>query len=69
MINISVSAILSGLLFGVIGLYVFRSGKKEGHLPHLALGIALMIYPYFTSTPLADWGLGVVLCFAAYYFK
>jgi hypothetical protein len=68
-LDISPSAIFSGLIFGAIGIFIFRLGKRESHLPLLLIGIALMVYPYFTTGPLADWGVGALLCAAAFYFK
>jgi len=66
-LDISPSAIFSSLIFGAIGIYVFRKGKRESHLPHLLIGIALMVFPYFTSGPLGDWGVGALLCIGAIY--
>ncbi|MCB0371287.1 MAG: hypothetical protein KDD45_18180 [Bdellovibrionales bacterium] len=65
-LNISISGIIAGLLFGIIGLWMFREGKRRSEIPILLIGIALMVYPYFTSGPLADWGVGIILCGLAY---
>jgi hypothetical protein len=66
--NISMSGILSALIFGVIGMYVFGRGKKRSSFKLILIAIGLMVYPYFTSGPVGDWGVGFLLCGCAYYF-
>lgn len=64
---ISLSGIFSGLLFGIVGMWMFREGKRRVNNSVLIIGICLMIYPYFTTGPLADWGVGIALCALAYH--
>jgi hypothetical protein len=66
--HFSVSQIIASLLFGIIGFYVFRFGKRTLNYCVILTGVALMIYPLFTSGPLQDWGVGILLCGLAYYF-
>lgn len=66
--DISFSGIMSGIIFGIIGFALFREGKKRANYAILFIGITLMIYPYFSSGPWGDWGIGALLCGAAYYF-
>jgi hypothetical protein len=49
-------------------MWLYRQGKyrENNHLKVIA--VALMVYPYFTSGPLADWGVGIALCAAAYHY-
>lgn len=68
-LDFSISALASGFIFGVIGLYVFRHAKKTLNYPQLFVSIALMSYTLFTHGPWQDWGVGFVLCGAAYYFE
>lgn len=68
-IDFSLSSIVSGLLFGIIGMWLFGQGKKSSNLKFIGIGLALMVYPYFTRGPLADWGVGSVLCVVAYYYR
>ncbi len=56
----------SSLLFSAIGFYLFRAAKDRSNVKLIPLAIALMAYSYFTSTPLADWGVGFVLCGLSY---
>lgn len=66
--NITPSSIISGILFGCIGMWLYRQGKHRENLRLKVIAISLMVYPYFTSGPLADWGVGVALCGAAYHY-
>ncbi len=67
MSDFSPSGLFAALIFGAAGLYVFRMGKKRVQYRLVFLGLALMIYPYFTKGPWMDWGVGFALCGLAYY--
>lgn len=67
--HFTLSSIIASLLFGVIGLYLFRRGRALQHRTWIFIGLALMIYPMFTSKPWQDWGIGAWLCAWAYYKK
>ncbi len=67
--NFSVSSLFAGLIFGIIGWYIFKHGRKTANNHFVFIGIVLMIYPYFTKGPLADWGIGAGLCGLAYHYK
>ncbi len=45
---------------------MFRQGRQRLRYQLIFIGIALMIYPYLTHGPLADWGVGIALCALAY---
>jgi hypothetical protein len=44
------NALLVALAAGSLGLGIFVYGKRQGRLPHLLAGVALMAYPYFVSS-------------------
>jgi hypothetical protein len=67
--DISFSSIAASILFSIIGLWMYRQGKKNQNYPWLFISAALMLYTYITNNPLQDWGIGTVLCFVAYYFR
>jgi len=50
-----------------IGFVLFIYGKKQGRWPHLATGLALMVYPYFTSGIISLVVTGVVIGLAFCY--
>ena len=52
---------------GGVGFVLFVYGKKQQRLPHLAAGILMMVYPYFTQTALSLFGVGAAICVALWY--
>ena len=58
-------SIFAGLIFGVIGLSLFRQGKKNSNMLVLIIGILMMGFPYFIDTVWVEWCVGIGLCFAA----
>jgi hypothetical protein len=55
------------LIPGGIGFVLFVYGKKQDRWPHMAAGILMMVYPYFTPTALSLFSVGVVICGALWY--
>jgi len=47
--DLSANNLLVSLVAGIIGLALFRYGKKEERLPQLIGGIAMMTYPMLVS--------------------
>ncbi len=55
------STVLGWLLFGSVGTIAVAYAKlKEEWLP-AALGVALMVYPYFFPSGVVFWFVGIVL--------
>lgn len=50
-----------------IGFVLAVYGKKQQRWPHLAAGILMMVYPYFTQTVLPLFGVGAAICVALWY--
>jgi hypothetical protein len=44
-------------------------GKKQARFSSMAIGVALIVYPYFVSALWLLWGIGIALCAALYYFR
>ena len=65
----NLSAMLAVFLFGGIGFIAFCYGKKISSWKPMALGILLMVYPYFVSNALATYAIGAGLCAALYFFR
>ena len=59
--------ILGGLLFSVVGIGAWRYGKSLDRWKPLAIGLALMIYPYFTPWAWLTWTVGIALCVTLYF--
>ena len=53
------SSLFASLVIGSIGFGLFLYGKKQRRMPHLAVGILLMVYPYFVP------GVGLMVGIAA----
>lgn len=62
-------SLLAAFVFGIVGVYAFRIGKREGNFGVVFTGIAMMVYPMFTNGPWMDWILGFALCGLAYYLR
>ena len=45
--------LMLSLIPGGVGFVLFVYGKKQGRMPQLAAGLALMVYPYFTDSVLS----------------
>ncbi|MBA3271064.1 MAG: hypothetical protein H0T71_11175 [Acidobacteria bacterium] len=61
------SMLFVSIIVGSIGLALFLYGKKQARMPHLAIGLALMLYPYFTSTLRPMLLIGALLLFALWW--
>lgn len=55
------NSLLVSLLLGAAGFVSFSYGKKQGRLPQMVAGVALMIFPYFVSNVPLMLGIGVGL--------
>jgi hypothetical protein len=53
--------LLAGLIFGLIGWGAVRYGRALGYWKPVAIGFALMGFPYFIGNPWLLWGTGVAL--------
>ena len=66
--NFDVSSLIAGVVFGLIGMWLFKRARKASDNRLIVIALLLMIYPYFVSGAIWNWGIGLVLCEAAYYF-
>ena len=57
------NALLASLLIGAVGLALFVYGKKQQRFPHLLVGLALVVYPYFVPEALPMAGIAAALLF------
>jgi len=54
--------LLAGLIFSAIGMGAWGYGKKLELWKPKAIGVAMMLYPYFIYNRIAVWAIGVGLC-------
>ncbi len=55
------AALFASLIVSGVGYVAFSYGRKQRRAPPLALGIVLMIFPYFVDGALAIYGIGAAL--------
>ncbi len=56
------ATLIASLLMSCVGYVAFSYGKRQRRPPPLAIGLLLMIFPYFVDTASAIYGIGVALC-------
>lgn len=54
--------LLGAVLFGLIGIAVYRYGKRAGRPRSKWLGVALMLYPYAIAQTWLLYLVGMALC-------
>jgi hypothetical protein len=60
-VNLDPTWLFLSLIPSGIGLVLFVYGKKEQRWPHVAAGLALMVYPYFATSLVALVGGGTLI--------
>jgi NhaP-type Na+/H+ or K+/H+ antiporter len=58
---------MCGFVFGVIGFWMLKESKRRGNFVTGMIAVLMIAYTYFVSNPILEWGLGIVLCVAAYF--
>jgi hypothetical protein len=58
---VNANALLASILLGSVGMGFFMYGRKQRRGPHLAVGVLLMVYPYFVSNVALMLGIGAAL--------
>lgn len=61
--------LFGGLLFGCIGFGAFVYGKRQSSWKAMAIGVALMAYPYFVPSTAAMYMCGAALTVALFVFR
>lgn len=64
--QVDIAMLIGGIVFGIIGLYLFRHGRRNQVIRNVVIGLILMIYPYFVSEKKLFWFVGLVLLLWAY---
>jgi hypothetical protein len=58
--------LLVSMLVSTVGLGIFWYGKKQRRIPQLAVGLLMMVFPYFIPSALVVGIVGAVLCIALF---
>ncbi|SFN29004.1 hypothetical protein [Variovorax sp. OV329] len=59
--------IIGAVLFGLIGIAVYRHGKRAGRVRSKWLGVALMLYPYAIPQTWLLYVVGAALCVGVFF--
>ena len=60
-------AFLAGMLVSGIGFVLLVYGKRMSRFPQLAVGLVLLVYPYFVSSVIWMFAIAVVLLAALWF--
>lgn len=66
--NFTPSGLLAAIVFGTIGIFLVREGKRRLNFTVMCTGLVMLMYNLFTSSPWMDWVGGFALCGVAAYF-
>jgi len=58
--------LFGGFVFGTLGIYLIKEGRRVGSAGKVLIGISLLVYPYFLTSPLLTWVIGAVLFAASF---
>ena len=65
--DFSVSNLIAGLLFGTLGIWLFRKSIQKSNLKLAVIAVAMILWTYFAPNDFADWLGGLAFAGAAYY--
>lgn len=60
--NLDASTLIAGFVVSGVGFVLFSYGRKLGRVPHIVVGLVLMVFPYFVPSVPLVFGIGVLLC-------
>lgn len=63
----SMATVISGLVFGIFGWYIFKHGKEDYNMKRVGLGVVLMAYGIFVPNPWLNWLVGAALLYINYF--
>ena len=55
------NSIFASILISGIGFVLLVYGKRQSRVPHMAVGLALLVYTYFVSNLALMFGIAAVL--------
>lgn len=60
--DFDLTTIVCGLVVSSVGFVLFQYGRKMSRAPHVAVGLVLMVFPYFVPAVWLMFGIGALLC-------
>ena len=55
------NSILVGVFISLVGLALLMYGRRQTRLPHMVVGLILIVYPYFVGSIVIQLAVAVVL--------
>jgi hypothetical protein len=65
-VDLDANSIIAGMVVSGVGFVLFSYGKKMSRLPHMAIGLVLLVFPYFVASVALMFGIAVLLCALLY---
>ena len=59
--NLDLSSIVLAGFIGLVGLGLLAYGRKQVRIPHIVVGLILLVYPYFVGNLVALVGIAAAL--------
>jgi hypothetical protein len=60
-VDLNLNGILLGGFIGLIGLALLMYGRKADRVPHMVVGLVLIVYPYFVGSLVVEVAIAIVL--------
>lgn len=57
------------IVFGIVGSAALLYGKRTQQWKRMVVGLALVVFPYFTTTTWQLYAVGVALCVAFVFWR
>jgi len=55
------AVIFAGFVFGTLGVYLIKEGKRLSSVGKILVGVTLIVYPYFIESAVISWMVGGAL--------
>jgi hypothetical protein len=60
-VTLSANSLLLGAFISLIGMALLLYGRKAARVPHIVVGLVLIVYPYFVGSLVIEVVIGVLL--------
>jgi hypothetical protein len=60
-VNLDAGSMLASLLVSTIGMAVLWYGRKQRRIPQVAIGLLMLVFPFFVSNTWLMLGIGATL--------
>lgn len=61
-VDLDASSLVAGFVVSGVGFVLFSYGRKMSRIPHVIMGLVLMVFPYFVPGVLLMFGIAALLC-------